>query len=254
MLPKTRAFWIPIFAWPLLGMFCVDHPGPSPSLPTARLSDIHLVLLDPSTLDAGFSLTWSFPDSGKATSFEIFQSLRADSLGSPVTVISAEDSVRGVFLPLVDTLKPYTAFFAIRAVYVEPTGQKIYGDTVPVDSITVNGPVAISHPATGDTLLGRLLIPEVIAGSTSGVTLRQSLWEKQGAAWQIILDTCLPRGDCITPIIGAATLRDTLVLQDLPSGEDLPAVYCVQGTENFEGSRTGLMQSFGCRAFRRAGQ
>jgi hypothetical protein len=238
-------------AWPFLGMFCVDSGGPAPSLATARLTDIHLVIVDPAAARAGFSLSWSYPDSARPTSFEIFQSLRRDSLGGPVAVVSG-DSLRAS-MPLADTTSPYTVFFAVRAVSVEPTGQKLYGDTLPVDSIEVSGPVSIGRPSSGDSLSDRLLISEVLAGSTTGVTLRQSLFEKRAGGWRVVIDTCLPRGDCATPLIGAARVNDTLVLQAVPPGGIVPALFCVQGTENFEGHRTGLTQSMGCVPMTRVG-
>lgn len=251
MLPKTGSIWILFAAWPLLGMFCHDPSGPLPGLPAAHLTDIHLVILDPSTSTKGYSLSWSYPESAQVSNFQIFATFDPDTLGAPA-LVTPGDSLHAL-LPLADSSAPYTLFFAVRAVFVEPTGQKQYGDTLPVDSLAVNGPATIQHPARGDTVAGRQFTPDVLVTSTTGVTLRQSYFEDRGAGWIAVIDTCLPRDDCSTPIIGTAVVKDTLVLSDAAPGASYPALFCVQGTENFEGRRTGLTQSLGCSSFRRAG-
>src|SRR6185503_4624767 len=114
---------------------------------TSRLSDAHLVITDPSEAQAGITIAWSYPDSlPRPTVFEIYASLDQDSLGGPVAIRQGGDSLRAV-LSVPDTVAPFTVFFAVRAVLIEPTGQRQYADTVPVDYLTIASPASVRTPA-----------------------------------------------------------------------------------------------------------
>lgn len=233
-------------------MVCVGPDGPSPSLPAARLSDIRLVLEDPATGRVAAHLAWSWEDEEPATYFEVYQALAKDSLGVPVRVQDAAEP-REIRLRLPDTGRPVTLYYGIRAVRTGPTGQKTYGDSIPVDSLIANPSLAILRPSPRSLQIGRELEVEVKTSSDEGIVLRQSLYEKNGGSWRLVRDTCLPMDACGAHILGNSIQRDMLLLPGLSAGDSLETLYCVYGDESFEDLATGRIQSLGCSRFHRSG-
>lgn len=233
-------------------MVCVGPDGPSPSLPAARLADIRLVLEDPATGRFAARLAWTWEDGEPVTYYEVYQSLRKDSLGDPVRVQDAAEPAE-IRLRLPDTGRPVTLYYGIRAVRTEPTGQKTYGDSIPVDSLTATSSLAILSPAPRSRRGGRELEVEVKTSSDVGIVLRQSLYEKSGGDWVLVRDTCLPMDACGTPVLGSSIQRDAFLLPGLSAGDSLEALYCVFGDESFEEASTGRAQSLDCSRFHRTG-
>jgi hypothetical protein len=235
-------------------MVCVGPDGPTPTLTAAHLSDIRLVLEDPGTGRIAARLAWAWEDGDgePATYFEIYQSLAKDSLGGPVRVQDASEP-REIRLRLPDSGRPVTLYYGVRAVRTGPTGQKTYGDSIPVDSLIATPSLAILSPAPRSRQSGRELDVAVKTSSDGGIVLRQSLYEKAGGTWILVRDTCLPMDACETPILGSSIQRDVLLLPGLSAGDSLETLYCVFGDESFEDAATGRMQSLGCSRFHRSG-
>lgn len=231
------------------GFYCSQKSDP-PGLPTVHLTDIHLKMSDPALGAPGVYLAWTYPADAEVSFFEIYQSTVKDSLGHSLLVQSAKDSLHTV-LALPDSSRPFTLYFALRAVWVEPTGQKQIGDTLEMDSIRIASSLNILHPGNGIYLGGRTLDMQVQTASDNGVTIRMSYFEKIGPAWQTVQDTCLPTDRCSAPIFGNSVQRDSLILEQHPATDTVPALFCVVGTESFGKSSTGLIQSLGCSRFLR---
>ncbi|MDB5105580.1 MAG: hypothetical protein JWP91_3269 [Fibrobacteres bacterium] len=236
------------------GFYCSQKHEP-PSLPSAVFTDIQLKIKDPELRSPGIYLAWDYPSEAKASVFEIYQSFNRDSLKHAVYTQAAEDS-QHVILPLSDTTRPYTLYFAVRAVLVEATGQKLYGDTLVADSISITPSLTINAPSSGAFYDGRTLNMEVQTSSDPGVSIRFYYYEKSKSDWAIKQAGCLPRGsdgteDPCTTIFGHSVQRDSLTLEQHPPGDTVQALFCVVGTESFEESHTGLMQSLGCKGFYR---
>ena len=245
----TRVFLrLGLCAWVSLGFMCEEDRTRIPTLPPAILEDIHLLSLDTLTGAPAVSLSWSYPSGAKVSRFEVYQGFRSDSLGSPVLLGVGPEETQA-HLPLPDSTRPFKIFYGIRAVFVEPTGQKLYGDSVPVDSITLTRLPEIDHPASGSVLHDRQMDLTVRVNSDFGIVLRQALYGKSGRDWRLLIDTCLPRNYCGVPVFGPTTRNDTLILEGPPRGDTLSLMYCVEGTESYENRRTGLIQSVGCSRF-----
>jgi hypothetical protein len=234
------------------GSYCGESPAP-PSLPSAKLTDIHLVIKDPALGTPGIYLGGSYPEGSRASHFEIYQSHRADSLKHVLISQSAEDSNR-IVLTLSDSSRPHTVYFAVRAVWVEPTGQKLVGDTLLIDSITITPALSILQPTTGSFKPGRTLAMEVQTRSDPGVAIRFSYYEKDGIDWSLKHTGCLPMDPCPSTIFGNSVQRGELTLEQHGENDTVPALFCVVGTESFQERTTGLMQSLGCKRFFRVGQ
>lgn len=228
-------------------MVCVGPDGPSPTLPEIHLQDIHLTLLDPEDGRSAAVLTWSRPAGVKVTSFEIHQALHLDSLAVVHTRDASESTT--VMTPLPDMKRPFTLYFGVRAVLVEPTGQKLYSKAIPVDSLIVTPSLEILSPGSLSNHGERTLAVEVRTSGDEGIVLRQSLFERAPGGWARLLDTCLPMSACGTPIFGTSVQRDALVLQTVPAGDTLQSLYCVLGDESFEDLTTGRKQSLTCTRF-----
>jgi hypothetical protein len=140
-------------------------------------------------------------------------------------------------------------YFGLRAVAVEPTGQKSFGDRILLDSLRVITPGTIHQPANGATVLGREAVVEVRTGSDPGQTLRQLWFEDAGSGWTALLDTCLPRSECEKPFFGTVTVQDTIILSAAPT--PIPTLFCVLATESGTTQGRGLKQSLGCSKFER---
>lgn len=246
-----RFFPVVCAAWACLGMVCVGPDGPSPALPRAVLTEIHLALDDAETGRPGAVVSWTWPSGEVVTYFEIYQSLKKDSLGAPLVQDGALPTTANLRLP--DSARPLTLYYGVRAVFVEPTGQKRYSDSIPVDSLTVTPSLEILDPTPLSRHSLRVLEVAVKTSSDAGIVLRQSLHEKTGGRWNRLLDTCLPMDACGAYILGSSTQRDALILQTLPAGDTLETLYCVAGNETFEDVSTGRMQSLGCTRFFRTG-
>jgi hypothetical protein len=220
-------------------------------LPSAHLTDIHLKMDDPGRGLPGIFLAWDYPGEN-ASYFEVFQATHKDSLLQAVKTQAASDSLQAV-LPLPDSTRPFTLYFGVRAIRVEPTGQKIYSDTLPIDSITIAPSLSIQRPEAGSFKSGRTLDMEVLTRSDHGVLIRMSYFEKSGAAWTLKQDTCLPTDRCSMPLFGNSAQRDSLILESVAEGDTVQALFCVVGTESFQDQTTGLVQSLGCKRFYRVG-
>jgi hypothetical protein len=228
-------------------MSCSEKQDP-PSLPSAVLTDVRLRIADPAQGNPGVLLRWNYPAGANASYFQVYQSYMLDSLKHEVHTQPATDSHFTV-LPLPDTSRPFTVYFAVRAVWVEPTGQKLISDTLVPDSITVAPSLRILKPAQGSYQGGRVLNMEVSTSSDPGVMLRLAYYEKEPKAWAAKQDTCLPLDRCDQPIFGHSVQRDSLILEQHPSTDTVASLFCVIGTESFQEQRTGLTQSLGCSRF-----
>jgi hypothetical protein len=225
------------------GMNCSEHLPP-PSLATIHIKDIHLQILDPASGTPGVYLAWSAPADGKVSFYEIYQGSRKDSLGhSPFALRVLPDSSR-----------PMTVYFAVRAVWVEPTGQKLISDTLAIDSLTILPSFSILSPSSGSLRTGRLLRIELVTNSDMGIVLNAVLYEKNGSVWTTKQKFCLPRNSCDNPIFGSSLQTDSLTLEDVAPGDTVQSLFCVQGTESFQGHLTGLDQSLGCSRYNRVAQ
>ncbi len=233
------------------GFYCSQKSDP-PSLATVRLVDIHLKMDDPGRGSPGVFLAWEYPVGGEVSYFEIYQSSHKDSLLQSVRAQAGSDSFRTV-LPLPDSSRPFTLYYAVRAILVQPTGQKIYSDTLPVDSLTIAPSLNILQPEAGSYQDSRTLNMQVQTASDNGVVIRLSYFEKSAVAWYAKQDTCLPTDGCGKPIFGNSVQRDSLILEQRESGDTAQALFCVVGTESFQGQATGLVQSLGCTRFYRIG-
>jgi hypothetical protein len=230
-----------------MGMSCWQDQDP-PELPSPKLTDIRLTLADPERGAPGAYLAWEYPE-GEASYFLVYQGLAtgtaADSaLPAPIATESSH-----LELPLPDSTRPFTAYFSVRAIRVEATGQKLASGALVPDSLTVTPALSILEPATGLRLGGRLLDLQVQTQSDPGVSLRLAYLEKADGAWVTKLDTCMPMDACGIPVFGRSVQRETVVLDSYDGTEPLPALLCVFGTESFQGQRTGLAQSLGCSGF-----
>ncbi len=236
-------------------MYCSDKPA-APALPTVYLTDIHLEMADPETGNPGIYLAWKPDSQGHATYYEIYQGVQRDSLKSALLTVPASKNAGDtphVVLNLPDTSLPLTVYYAIRAVWVEATGQKRQSDSLAVDSITILPSFSILQPSPGSYLSGRVLKIEVETQSGSGILLRSKLWEKRAGVWSVKQDTCMPLNACFTPIFGNTQQVDSLVLEGLTPGDTISDFLCLQGAESFQGHQTGLNQSLGCSRFHRIG-
>jgi hypothetical protein len=240
-------------AWACLGMVCVGPDRTPPSLPAIHLEDIRLQLLDPSDGRAAARLAWSWPDDREASYFEIYMSLDRDSLGSPLFTRPASESTYAL-VPLPDSTRDFTHWFGVRAVLLEPTGQRIPGDSIPAGSLAVTAAVNVLKPASGSHVAGRLLAVEVQTRSDDGIVLRQSLHEMIAGSWTSRQDTCLPREACGRPIFGASIQRDETVMQGIAAGDTVETLLCVLGSESFDDDLTGRKQSLACTRFFRVGE
>ncbi len=235
------------------GMSCSEHRS-TPALSTIRLNEIHLIMADPASGKPGIFLSWSKPVDGKVSYYEIYQSFNRDSLGHSLVTLAAKDTPSTVVI-LPDSTLPKTIYYAVRSIWVEPTGQKLVSDTLPVDSITVLPSFTILIPPTGSIQKGREILIELQTHSDPGILLNLSIFEKHIETWSLVQRACLPHGSCETPIFGAASVKDTLTLQDVPANESpLPSLLCLDGTESFQGNLTGLRQSMGCSRYLRVSQ
>lgn len=233
------------------GSYCGEKRDPA-SLPAAILTDIHLEIKDPALGIPGIFLEWSYPEGSDVTYFEIYQSHRVDSL-KHVLVSQSAGEPNHVVLALSDSSRPFTMYFAVRAVRVEPTGQKLVGDTLSIDSLTITPSLSILRPATGSFVPGRVFDMEVQTSSDPGVMIRFAYYEKEGDDWPLKHSGCLPFDPCPSTIFGNSVQRGELTLQQLGENDTVPALFCVVGTESFQERTTGLMQSLGCKRFFRAG-
>lgn len=233
-----------------LGMSCTEKQDP-PSLPSAILTDVRLQIADPAQGNPGVLLAWDYPAGANASYFELYQAFSLDSLKHSAQSQPATDPHTAI-LPLPDISRPFTVYFAVRAVWVEPTGQKLVSDTLVADSITVAPSLNILKPGTGTYQGGRVMSMEVQTNSDPGVMLRMAYYEKEQKepkAWVIKQDTCLPLDRCDRPIFGPSLQRDSLILEQHADSDTVAALFCVIGTESFQEQRTGLTQSLGCSRF-----
>lgn len=229
-------------------MVCVGPDGPSPSLPETKLRDISLRIIDPEEGRAAAFLRWSYPQGEKVTSYEVYQSQYADSLGSLMGEVM-DPSIDSLLVPLPALIRPFTLYYRVRAVFREATGQKLFSKSLPVDSLIVNPSLEILSPGSLSYHKERQLDLEVRTSSDDGIVLRQSFFEKSQGVWSRLLDTCLPMTACGATIFGNSVQRDALILQSVPAGDTLEALLCVLGNESFEDASTGRRQSIGCTRF-----
>jgi hypothetical protein len=233
------------------GFYCAEKRDP-PGLPAATPTDIHLIIADPATGAPGVYLSWDYPDGAKASVFEIYEGARKDELKHLVRKQDAGDP-RNASLALPDSARPFTVYYAVRAVWEEPTGDKWYGDTLKVDSLRILPSLTILQPASGSRKSGRTLSMQVQTASDNGVMIRLSYFEKSGSAWPLKQDTCLPTNRCGFPIFGNSVQTDSLTLEQRAASDTVQALFCVVGTESFQDQSTGLSQSIGCTRFSRVG-
>ena len=243
----TQAFGLLLAALVTQGFYCAEKPN-APSLPTATFTDIHLKIEDPALGSPGVLLAWKYPEKAEASYFEIYQSLYKDSLRHTSYQQPATDSMRMV-VPLPNSSRPFTLYYAVRAIWIEPTGQKLVGDTLEIDSITIAPSLIILKPRAGSYKGGRALNMEVQTSSDIGVILRIAYYERSGTAWTAKQDTCLPVNGCGSTIFGNSVQRDSLTLEQHGKNDTIPALFCVVGTESFQEQRTGLTQSLGCARY-----
>ncbi len=228
--------------------FLCSEGNAIPSLPDVAVDSLRLILYNPELGSRGAYLTWDYPVNKPVTYFELYRGFNPDSLGLPVlTNIAPAPRFTRVEIP--DSSPPYTLYFGMRAVEVDPTGQKKYSMKIRLDSLRLMGTGAIHRPLNGDTVLGREIPIEVRTGSDPGQTLRQIWFEKRSSGWVQIVDTCLPRSECEKPVFGTITLLDTIVLSGSPT--PISTLFCVMATEANISQSHGLKQSLGCSRFER---
>lgn len=230
-------------------MSCGENQEP-PGLPSPRLTDIRLMLADPERGAPGAYVAWDYP-AGQATYFLVYQSVANDSTADSALPAPVATESLHLELPLPDSTRPYTAYFSVRAVKVEATGQKRVSDTLVPDSLTVTPALSILSPVTGTRMNGRVLDLQIQTQSDPGVALRLAYLEKRDGAWRTKVDTCMPMDACGIPVFGRSVQKETLVLDAYADSVPLPALFCVIGTESFQGQRTGLAQSLSCNGFLR---
>ena len=236
-----------------LGMSCEQSHEP-PALPAPVLNDIHLRIADPERGLPGIFLAWDYPGA-KASYFEIYRSLARDSLRAGTLAPAAVTESLSAALDLPDQVRPLTVYFAVRAIRIEPTGQKIVSDTLVPDSLTVAPSLTILKPASGSHQGGRILDLAVQTQATFGATLRMAYVEKAGGAggvggsWIQKKDTCLPMDGCGQSVFGGSLQSETLVLDPHDGSDTLTALFCAFGIESFQGHPTGLTESVACSRF-----
>jgi hypothetical protein len=233
------------------GFYCAEKHDP-PGLPAATLTDIHLKIADPASGALGVRLAWDYPEGAKASYFEVYRATKKEQLKSAIHTQPA-DLAHDTTLALPDSSRPFTLYFAVRAVWVEPTGDKLIGDTLKIDSLRILPSLTILQPASGSRKSGRTLSMEVQTASDNGVMIRMSYFEKSGSAWPLKQDTCLPTDRCGFPIFGNSVQTDSLTLEQRAASDTVQALFCVVGTESFQDQTTGLSQSIGCTRFSRVG-
>lgn len=246
-LKATRFLAAGLVLWACLGMSCEQNQDP-PVLPSPTLTDIHLALSDPARGTAGVYLAWEYTGS-QASYYEVYQSLARDSLLSGKLAPPARAESTHTLLLLPDLTRPFTVYYAVRAIWVEPTGQTQVSDSLRVDSLTATPALSILAPASASYLEGRLLHLQVQTQSDPGVALRMAYYEKTGDEWTEKADTCMPMDACGRPVFGRSVQEENLVLDQPVPGDTIPALFCVIGTESFQGMHTGLAQSLGCVNF-----
>jgi hypothetical protein len=234
-------------------MACSPTTQPSHEVPEVRITGLTLTLLDPGLGTRGVRVAFEPEGDHIFTSFEIFRSTRADSLGAPIASAIPTDAP-WVEVALPDTSPPYKVFFGVRAVRRIETGEQWFSEKITLDSLAIQPAVRIYRPAQGDTLIGNQVIVEVGALSDPGITLRQAWWHHENGSWVRGLDTCLPRLDCETPRFGNVSVQDTLFLNPVSnattSGSFGPnGLVCVHGSEVFDGRSTAIRQSLACARF-----
>jgi hypothetical protein len=207
-------------------------------------------LMDPALGTRGIQIQFEPSDSESVTSFEIYRSLKADSLGDPIlTDLGPKDREALIVVP--DTNPPFKLFFGVRAIRRLETGEKLISAHLPIESLQVLSPVRIYHPSNGDHIASSEIELEVGVTTDQGILLRQSWWELGENGWHIRLDTCLPRNDCQTPLFGSVIRKDTITLSD-PIQGFVTNLLCVQGSEVFDGRLTAQRQSLICTRFDRS--
>lgn len=232
-----------------LGMSCEQNREP-PGLPAPVLTDIQLRILDPERGLPGVSLAWDYAGD-RVSYYEVYQSLDRDSLSAGTQAPAAVAESLHLVLAVPDQARPLTVHYAVRAVWIEPTGQKSVSDTLMTDSLTIEPSLSIVNPAPGSRQAGRILGLEVQTQATFGATLRMAYFEKTGDAWGMKLDTCLPLDGCGRTVFGGSLQKESLVLWPYDGNDTLPSLFCAFGTESFQGHRTGLIQSVACSRFYR---
>ncbi len=247
-------FWSParFLCLAALPWACSPSTEPPQQLNPVTIRALQLVLLDPALGTRGVALEFTAEDSGLVTSFDVYRSLHPDSLGSPA-LANLDPKLNRVLLSVPDTNPPYTLYFGVRAVKRLETGEKLFSDSIPIDSLEVLPPVRVYRPANNENLLGIRLPVEVGVGSDQGILLRQSWWEKIDTGWVMRLDTCLPLEDCQTPLFGNVIQRDSVTLSHR-GGASIPTLFCVLGSEVFDGRSTAQKQSLSCTRFLRQAQ
>lgn len=252
-LPAARLVATGLAGLLCLGMTCSEKQAP-PSLASAAFTEISLRLNDPALGTPAVYLAWNYPDTSRASYYELYQSFSLDSLKQTGLVQPASSDSQHALVPLPDATRPFTLYFAVRAVWVEPTGQKMVSDTLVPDSIMVTPSLSILRPGPSSYQPGRVLSMEVQTNSDPGVLLRMAYFEKRNGSWSARQDTCLPLDRCDQPVFGPSVQRDSIILEQGSANDTVPALFCVIGTESFQQKRTGMAQSLTCSRFFRVQQ
>lgn len=234
------------------GMHCSETHAP-PSLDTVHLTDIHLQISDPGSAAPAVFIGWKKLSSDKISYYEIYQGFNKDSLKHSILTQPSSDSPQVVVL-LPDSSRPMTVYYAVRAIEVEATGQKKISDTLAIDSITVLPSFRILQPGSNSLQHGRELGIELDVSSNLGIMLKGMIYEKNQSTWTLKQNFCLPRDNCNNPVFERLSPSDPLTLQSVSPGDSIASLICVQGTESFEGSLTGLNQSLICNRYTRVAQ
>jgi len=247
-----KFFFALLCFWALTGMQCSEQ-HPPPSLNTVHLKDIHLQISDPASGAPAVYIGWEKLSDPKVSYYEVYQSFNKDSLIHSIVTQLASDSPR-VVRALPDSAQPMTVYYAVRAVAVEATGQKVISDTLAVDSITVLPSFSIHSPGPNSVQVGRDLTIELDVSSNQGILLKAVLYERKANVWSIKQQFCLPQNNCNNPVFGTSSQPETLTLETVAPGDTLASLLCFQGTESFEAKLTGLNQSLICSRFSRVAQ
>ncbi len=251
---KKLKFQLPLYAllWMSLGFFCVDDKTTLPVLVNAQVTALQLDLLDTTKGIIGAKITWTYGVDKKVSYFEAYATFNPDSVPNRIlTNIPASARTWTVSLP--DSSPPYRIQYAIKPIYVENTGQKIMGDSLLYQSLSVLKGFEIYNPLPRSQEKNRQVTFELSTEGDNGQMIRLWVFEKSPALlknWERTLDTCFPTAACNVPIYGHTLQKDSLQL-NYTAQDSLPIQACFLSTESFQNKTVGLSQSLHCTFFYR---
>ncbi len=241
-MPPLALFWLGT------GFMCVEK-NPPPPLSRVEVSEISLRVHDPATGRPGVLLAWKYSEAEPVTHFNIYRRLNQDTVAQLIHT-GVSGSLRQLYSPLPDSGRSQELQYGLKAMHIEKTGQRLETDSVAWAKLTVTSNLRIYSPTAGSLQKTRVVPFEISTGSDFGTLVKLELYQEEGRIWKKILTTCLPENSCNTPLFGGTLQRQDLVLPFL-QGDTVSMMACAIGIESFEATRTALVQSIHCSAFRR---